>query len=734
MASKKKRSGPSKRQKSLAASQLVNNSAILALEARSSSGTVPVTVPPISNSDLSPPTISPRQSPCSSPPLPSSSPGSEPQPHGDSPSINHVFVADWSEEDDADPDDEDLEYDSAEEEYAGGSKFFTSPVNATPLFQVVSASPTVLSPARPQATAISAPNDTTLPSTQASFPTSESPTLVVPPAPATSSPVGPVNGVNAAQHNPLVTTTVSETPALVVPPAPATSPTVAPVIGVSAAPHNPLVTSVSAAPCNPDSSSWRNLFANNRNIASCPKLSHYSAFTATSGCDLVGDDLDVKCDFWKLCLIGYVAGRSPGFKALQNVIVNSWKCEASLIMHESGWLIYKFATDADKLSILTGGPYLVYGRPLILRSMPEFFDFSTSIMHTVPVWVKFPNLPFQCWSLKCLSKIASVLGKPVQSDMLTHTMSRLSYARVLVEVNLLSDLPYSIDITLPNDSLLKQQVIYETLPRFCKQCRTLGHLTSSCPKSVPLTDPTKQAAKVSAPTPTPSANTVKESVFDRLGPQAAPPVVVSPVGNLPLNSTPLLAEQEHVAVSGAVDHEHVAVSGAVDQVSGGWNIVQSKRLRRKNSPSKHRGSPSIVDHCSVHESSPVHAPVHASAASRDHHLPTHPAPNTTALTGSRKDKCSVHESSPVHGPLHAPVHASAASRDHHLPTHPAPNTNVLGGSRKEKGKAVAVLIDPGLPSAGVSRAPRAPSRRRGAQPRTGSVSDRVEGLLPTPHS
>jgi len=120
-------------------------------------------------------------------------------------------------------------------------------------------------------------------------------------------------------------TTVSETPALVVPPAPATSPPVDPVNGVSAAPHNPLVTTVSAAPCNPDSSSWRNLFANNRNIASCPKLSHYSAFTATSGCDLVGDDLDVKCDFWKLCLIGYVAGRSPGFKALQNVIVNSWK-------------------------------------------------------------------------------------------------------------------------------------------------------------------------------------------------------------------------------------------------------------------------------------------------------------------------------------------------------------------------------------------------------------------------
>ncbi|KAJ6912005.1 hypothetical protein NC652_022324 [Populus alba x Populus x berolinensis] len=144
--------------------------------------------------------------------------------------------------------------------------------------------------------------------------------------------------------------------------------------------------------------------------------------------------------------------------------------------------------------------------------------------------------------------------------MLTHTMSKLSYARLLVEVNLLSDLPYSIDINLPNGSLLKQQVIYETLPRFCKHCKILGHLTSICPKSVPLTDYSKQAAHVS--TPAPSANTVKESIFDRLGPQEDPPVVVCPEGNLPLKSTPILVEPELVSVS-----------GVVDPVSSGWNIA-----------------------------------------------------------------------------------------------------------------------------------------------------------------
>jgi hypothetical protein len=135
-----------------------------------------------------------------------------------------------------------------------------------------------------------------------------------------------------------------------------------------------------------------------------------------------------------------------------------------LTIHDSGWLIFKFANEEDKLNVLSGGPFLVYGRPLILRAMPEYFDFSSSDMHSVPVWVKFPNLPLKCWSLKCLSKIANVLGKPVQSDMLTSSMSRLSYTRVLMEVNLLSDLPYSIKVTLPNGSILHQQVVYETLP------------------------------------------------------------------------------------------------------------------------------------------------------------------------------------------------------------------------------------------------------------------------------
>jgi hypothetical protein len=45
--------------------------------------------------------------------------------------------------------------------------------------------------------------------------------------------------------------------------------------------------------------------------------------------------------------------------------------------------------------------------------MLKFFDFSSEEMSRVPVWVKFPNLSLCCWSPICLSKITSVLGKPI---------------------------------------------------------------------------------------------------------------------------------------------------------------------------------------------------------------------------------------------------------------------------------------------------------------------------------
>ncbi|KAJ6365124.1 hypothetical protein OIU76_029987 [Salix suchowensis] len=103
-------------------------------------------------------------------------------------------------------------------------------------------------------------------------------------------------------------------------------------------------------------------------------------------------------------------------------------------------------------------------------------------MSTLPVWIKLPNLPLSCWSGICLSKIASVIGNPIQCDMLTSSMTRLSYARVLVEIDLRKNLRDYVKVCLPNGEVIEQQIIYETLPKFCSHCNVIGHLVETCSK------------------------------------------------------------------------------------------------------------------------------------------------------------------------------------------------------------------------------------------------------------
>jgi hypothetical protein len=118
-------------------------------------------------------------------------------------------------------------------------------------------------------------------------------------------------------------------------------------------------------------------------------------------------------DLGKFCLIGFVAETFPGYASLSHYITKNWKHHANFTMHDFGWLIFAFPTEHEMLKVLGGGPYYVFGRPLILQVMPDFFDFKPNDMTKLPTWVRFPNLPLRCWTPLYLSKLASVIGKPI---------------------------------------------------------------------------------------------------------------------------------------------------------------------------------------------------------------------------------------------------------------------------------------------------------------------------------
>ena len=201
------------------------------------------------------------------------------------------------------------------------------------------------------------------------------------------------------------------------------------------------------------------------------------------------------------CLVGYFAGKFPGKSALLK-LCNSWKVPYTYIPHSNGWLIFKFEDAESRDQVLRGGPYFVFGRPLLLKVMPSCFEFDKTLDLIMPLWVRFPGLPIDFWNPTLLGRIASRVGIPIASDRNTATKERLSYARALVEVDVSKDLVREVSMMMPCGKIRHQQVVFDYEPQFCTICRALGHTHKFCKsnKNQPVLDEAPVSIPSKAPT------------------------------------------------------------------------------------------------------------------------------------------------------------------------------------------------------------------------------------------
>lgn len=183
---------------------------------------------------------------------------------------------------------------------------------------------------------------------------------------------------------------------------------------------------------------------------------------------------------WGHCLIGYIAGRFPGHKAILDMC-KSWGVKFTYHTHASGWLVFKFEHEECMDKVLAEGPYFVFQRPLLLKPMPECFNFGREEFNKVPVWVQVWGLPLNYWHPQALGRILSQIGTPLRTDELTLSKgASLNYARVLVEIDVTC--PYQEELQLTNHLQMefKVQLIYENKPKFCEFCKSVGHLEGVC--------------------------------------------------------------------------------------------------------------------------------------------------------------------------------------------------------------------------------------------------------------
>lgn len=104
----------------------------------------------------------------------------------------------------------------------------------------------------------------------------------------------------------------------------------------------------------------------------------------------------------------------------------------------------------------------------------------------MPLWVKFHNVPDCYWTAKGLSKLASVVGKPLSADSFTSRLEIMPFAKICVLYTIGNPLPSSISAVDYNPvtkekSSIDVKVSYVNKPLVCSGCHSLGHLVSACP-------------------------------------------------------------------------------------------------------------------------------------------------------------------------------------------------------------------------------------------------------------
>lgn len=151
---------------------------------------------------------------------------------------------------------------------------------------------------------------------------------------------------------------------------------------------------------------------------------------------------------------------------MKKYIAHAWSRVSilDLYLHDEGYYIEKLYTVGYLKDILYGGPYIINGRPVILKQWTPDFDIKVEFLMEIPLWISFPNLPMRYWGNKTLSKLASAIGKPLFADECTTKQTRISYARILVEANVIIKLPTELTLQEPSGRMIQLQVEYEWKP------------------------------------------------------------------------------------------------------------------------------------------------------------------------------------------------------------------------------------------------------------------------------
>lgn len=163
-------------------------------------------------------------------------------------------------------------------------------------------------------------------------------------------------------------------------------------------------------------------------------------------------EVDKCIEKWENAVVMFVLGETSTIAYVMRFMAKEWNHVATpkVFLHDDGYFFLNFNTVDDRNEILFAGPQFFFGNHAIIKRWSAHFSFHDEVLKVIPLWVRFPNLPLNCWGEDSLSRMSSVMGVPLFADECTTQQMRIFFARVLIEVDITKPFPSSIIVADAN--------------------------------------------------------------------------------------------------------------------------------------------------------------------------------------------------------------------------------------------------------------------------------------------
>lgn len=177
---------------------------------------------------------------------------------------------------------------------------------------------------------------------------------------------------------------------------------------------------------------------------------------------------------------GKFVGRRPSLEILEQWVQSAWRLSKPCLISltEKGNFIFRFNSSEDRDCLVSQSPLFMAKRKLLLIPWTPGQDEGNWPAIT-PVWIRLKGIPYCCWSSDILLSNAGTLGKTIRLDEITASRRLLSFARVLVNLNVAEVNPRYITVEMEGDEKVEVEVQCENIP--CSSCLSAGHLSTKCP-------------------------------------------------------------------------------------------------------------------------------------------------------------------------------------------------------------------------------------------------------------